>query len=112
MKRRRSVPHTFEDQIAAEKAKTEGQVAKLRPGPAKDALLKKIGQLDTAAHINEWLTSPGLRTPEWSRGKKHPPSDDEPKDEPSRTEQAWQVAEEYASDQREILKKLRKPSNR
>jgi hypothetical protein len=45
-------------------------------------------------------------------GKKHPPSDDEPKDEPSRTEQAWQVAEEYASDQREILKKLRKPSNR
>ena len=64
MKRRRSVPHTFEDQIAAEKAKTEGQVAKLRPGPAKDALLKKIGQLDTAAHINEWLTSPGLRTPE------------------------------------------------
>jgi len=42
----------------------------------------------------------------------NPPSDDEPKDEPSRTEQAWQVAEEYASDQREILKKLRKPSNR
>jgi hypothetical protein len=47
-----------------------------------------------------------------SMGKKHPPSDDEPKDEPSRTEQAWQVAGEYASDQREILKKLRKSSNR
>ena len=31
-------------------------------------------------------------------GKKHPPSDDEPKDEPSRTEQAWQVAEVYTSD--------------
>ncbi len=45
-------------------------------------------------------------------GKKHPPSDDEPKDEPSRTEKAWQVAGEYVSDQREILKKLRKPSNR
>ena len=44
--------------------------------------------------------------------KKYPPSDDEPKDEPSRTEKAWQVAEEYASDQREILKKLRKPSYR
>lgn len=47
-----------------------------------------------------------------SMGTKHPPSDDEPKDEPSRTEQAWQVAGEYASDQREILKKLRKSSNR
>jgi len=27
-----------------------------------------------------------------SVGKKHQPSDDEPKDEPSRTEKAWQVA--------------------
>jgi hypothetical protein len=47
-----------------------------------------------------------------SMGKKHSPSDDEPKDEPSRTEQAWQVAGEYASDKREILKKVRKSSNR
>ena len=45
-------------------------------------------------------------------GQEASPSDDEPKDEPSRTEKAWQVAEEYVSDQREILKKLRKPSNR
>ena len=30
---------------------------------------------------------------------------------PSRTDQAWQVAEECASDQREILKKLRKQLN-
>lgn len=45
-------------------------------------------------------------------GKKHQPSDDEPKDEPSRAEKAWQVAKGYASDQREILKKLRKSSNR
>jgi hypothetical protein len=47
-----------------------------------------------------------------SMGKKHQPSDDEPKDEPSRTEKASQVAQGYASDQREILKKLRKSSNR
>lgn len=64
MKRRRSQPHTFADQIASEKAKAEAEAAKLKPGSAKDALLKKIDQLDTAAHINEWLTSPGLRTPE------------------------------------------------
>ena len=29
----------------------------------------------------------------------------------SRTDQAQQVAEEYADDQREIIKKLRKPTN-
>lgn len=63
-RRRRSVPHTFEDRIAAEKAKLEAQVAKLRPGPQMDELLKKIRQLDTAAHMSEWLSSPGLRPPE------------------------------------------------
>jgi hypothetical protein len=56
--------HTFEENIAAEKAKLEAQVAKLKPGPQKDALLRKIRQLDTAAHISEWLSSPGLQPPE------------------------------------------------
>jgi hypothetical protein len=64
MQRRRSVPHTFEENIAAEKAKLEAQVAKLKPGPEKDALVRKIRQLDTAAHVSEWLSSPGLRPPE------------------------------------------------
>jgi hypothetical protein len=35
----------------------------------------------------------------------------EPKDKPARTDQARQVAEEYADDQREIIRKLRKPLN-
>ena len=63
MQRRRSVSHTFEENIAAEKAKLEAQVAKLKPGPQMDAALKKIRQLETAAHISEWLSSPGLQTP-------------------------------------------------
>jgi hypothetical protein len=62
-RRRRSVVHTFEDQIAAEKARLEAQIARLPPGPQQDELLKKIGQLETAAHINEWLSSPGLQPP-------------------------------------------------
>ena len=40
-----------------------------------------------------------------------PEGRDEPKDRPSRTDKACQVAEEYANDQREIIKKLRKPIN-
>ena len=61
MQRRRSTAHTFEDRIAAEKARLEAQVARLRDGPKKDELLEKIRQLETASHINEWLSSPGLQ---------------------------------------------------
>ena len=63
MQRRRSTPHTFEDNIAAERAKLEAELAKLKPGLQMDALRKKIRQLDTAAHMSEWLSSPGLQPP-------------------------------------------------
>ena len=42
MQRRQFAPHTFEDRIAAEKARLEAQVAKLKPGPQKNGLLKKL----------------------------------------------------------------------
>ena len=63
MPHRRSIPHTFEDRIEAEKARLEAQVARLRPSPKKDEMLERIRQLETAAHINEWLSSPGLQPP-------------------------------------------------
>jgi hypothetical protein len=63
-RRRRAVPHTFEGNIAAEKARLEAQLATLKPGPQMDMLRKKIRQLDTASHISEWLSSPGLQPPE------------------------------------------------
>jgi hypothetical protein len=59
MGRRRSVPHTFEENIAAQKAKLEAQVAQLKPSPQKDALLRRIRQLDTAAHLSK-LNRPGF----------------------------------------------------
>jgi hypothetical protein len=61
MRSRRYIPHTFEDQIAAEKAKLEEQVAELEPGPEKDRMLSKIRQLETVSGINRWLSSPGLQ---------------------------------------------------
>jgi hypothetical protein len=64
MRRRRSLPHSFEDQIAAEKARLQEKITDLVNGPDRDAALKKIRQLETASHINDWLTSPGLRSPE------------------------------------------------
>ncbi|KJC60147.1 hypothetical protein UP10_16005 [Bradyrhizobium sp. LTSPM299] len=62
-RRRRSAPHTFEDRIAAEKSRLEAEIANLPPGPQKDVLLKKLRQVETALHMNEWLTSPGLQPP-------------------------------------------------
>jgi hypothetical protein len=62
-RRRRSVYHSFEDQIAAEKSRLEAQAATLPPGPQKEALLRKIRQLETASHMSEWLSSPGLQPP-------------------------------------------------
>lgn len=64
MQRRRSFPHAFEENIAAEKARCEEQLAKTPHGPERDALTKKIRQLDTATHMNEWLRSAELRPPE------------------------------------------------
>ena len=48
MQRRRSKPHTFEQNIEAEKAKLEAQLANLKPGPEMEAIRKKIRQLDSA----------------------------------------------------------------
>ena len=43
MQHHRSAPHTFEENIAAEKAELEALVAKLEPGPQIDRLLKRSG---------------------------------------------------------------------
>ena len=63
MQRRQSVPHTFEENIAAEKARCEVQLAKTPHGAERDTLEKKMRQLDTASHMKDWLKSPELRSP-------------------------------------------------
>jgi hypothetical protein len=64
MRRSRSVPHTLEKNLAAEKGQLQSELATLKPGPQMDAIRKKIRQLDTAAHMSEWLSSPELQAPE------------------------------------------------
>jgi hypothetical protein len=63
MQWRSSIVHTLEDQISAEKKRLEEQFELLPQGPVKDQLRRKIRQLETASHINDWLTSPGLQAP-------------------------------------------------
>ena len=63
MQRRRSVPHTFEERIAAAKAKLEAKQLNTSDRAQREALVEKIRQLETAIGMNEWLSSPGLRPP-------------------------------------------------
>jgi hypothetical protein len=44
-------------------AQMREEAALAPPGSARDALLDKARHLDTACHINEWVSSPGLRAP-------------------------------------------------
>ena len=39
------------------------EAAKLPYGKERNDLLRKARQLDTASHVNEWLSSPGLSPP-------------------------------------------------
>lgn len=58
---------TVHDRLAAWVQGLRGQAEKLPPGPDRDALLKKANQAETASatasHLNDWVSSPGLRPP-------------------------------------------------
>jgi hypothetical protein len=45
----------------SEAAKSAAQ--KLPQGKEREDLLRKARQLETASHINQWLSSPGLQPP-------------------------------------------------
>jgi hypothetical protein len=63
MKRRQSIPHSFEERLTAEKTRIGQRAETLRPGAARQELLRKIDQIETASRINKWLSSPGLQPP-------------------------------------------------
>jgi hypothetical protein len=39
------------------------QLETLPPGPERNYVVRRIRQNETASHIDQWLTSPGLQTP-------------------------------------------------
>lgn len=54
---------TLFERLSEEKKRLEIHLGRVEPGMARNKLLEKLRQLDTAANINEWLSSPGLRAP-------------------------------------------------
>ena len=54
---------TLQERLAEDTEQLREQAKLLPPGNALDQVLKRIRQNETAAHITEWLNSPGLKTP-------------------------------------------------
>jgi hypothetical protein len=63
--RRRVVQSSPLEVRLAEEAKILREQAKMLPhGPQRETLLRRARQNEVGAHMTEWLTSPGLRSPE------------------------------------------------
>lgn len=54
---------TLTERLAAEAKSLRERAEALPPGLERDELLKKARQDETAAHMTDWLTSPGLQPP-------------------------------------------------
>jgi hypothetical protein len=54
---------TFPDRLAKEAELLREEAKTKPPGPERDGLLRKARQADTAAHIDQWVSSPGLKPP-------------------------------------------------
>ncbi|MGY4283878.1 hypothetical protein ACVWXO_003098 [Bradyrhizobium sp. LM2.7] len=66
IKRRRRIKHTstFEERLAQEARRFKEAAEKELPGStARELLLRRARQAETASHLSEWLRSPGLAAP-------------------------------------------------
>jgi hypothetical protein len=66
MAARRRIKHTatFEERLAGEAVKLKEAAQKQPPGStARELLLRRARQAETASHINNWLRSPGRQPP-------------------------------------------------
>ena len=65
MRRRRVKQNTSLDEHLAEQARQIRTQAEALPHGSKEreGLVRRARQADTASHMNEWLTSPGLQPP-------------------------------------------------
>jgi hypothetical protein len=65
MSERRRIKHTatFEQRLAAEAQRLKTEASELPQGKARDDMMRKARQTETASHMIEWLSSPGLRPP-------------------------------------------------
>ena len=59
---KRTVP--FKERLAEEALRFKEAAERERPGTmARELLLRRARQAETASHVNDWLTPPGLTSP-------------------------------------------------
>jgi hypothetical protein len=54
---------SFPDRLCQEAERLRAEAEKLPHGHERDTLLRKARQAETASHVHEWLSSPGLQAP-------------------------------------------------
>lgn len=54
---------TFPDRLAKEAERLREEAKTKPPGQERDDLLRKARQAEIAAHIDQWVSSPGLKPP-------------------------------------------------
>ena len=66
MPRRRfaSQVQSLEARLSEEAKRLRAEAKLLPPGAVRDEMIRRARRAEIASHINEWLTSPGLRPPE------------------------------------------------
>jgi hypothetical protein len=57
--RRRSERHTLDQRLKEEKARIEARLEAIEPGPQRDLLELKVRQIETAFHMDRFLSSTG-----------------------------------------------------
>lgn len=55
---------SLEERLSEQAKRLRAEAKWLPPGAARDQMIRKARQAETASHMNEWLTSPGLRPSE------------------------------------------------
>ena len=65
MKKRRRFKQTetLQERLRKFAADIREQASQMPPSAERDQLVKKARQADTAAHLDEWMSSPGLQSP-------------------------------------------------
>lgn len=62
-RRRIKQEKSFAERLVEEAQRFREEAEKLPPGMARELLLRRVRQAETASHVNDWLKSPGLRAP-------------------------------------------------
>jgi len=68
LRRRFKQAQSLEARLSEEAKRLRAEAKLLPPGAQREEMIRKARQAEIASHMDEWLTSPGLRPPEYPNG--------------------------------------------